>query len=193
MEAKPDTPKPAWYARKVPNDCAWPPLLFLLLIGLSVWFPINSSVGEKSGVVKLICNGRQLLTTVKIYASENEGKYPPHLIELETSGVLNNLHGLTSSPYTDKPLGWIYRPGFSDSSASGEPILVTPILQKKGNAASLWLQEKLGVRSDPPLHSSRVVVFNDAAVQLMKEEEFQQMLKTKGITLSDGLAPERKP
>jgi hypothetical protein len=181
-----DTPaaKKACYARKVPNGRAWTQVLLLLVFCLlaALLFPSPFDFDKISGTTEAISRGRYLLIAIKSFASNNGGQYPASLDDLLTAGVLDNLEQLNRSPWDETVPLWVYRPGLTEASPPDEPILFTPSQQLKVGAINLWLRRLIRVSSDPPPYPIRIVVFNDSRKIRMKEEEFQQILKAKGIT-----------
>jgi hypothetical protein len=64
-------------------------VVFYLAVGASLAIPVFTKVQEKGLTVKSINNVRQLVTACRIYASENDGKYPADLELLFTQNVIN--------------------------------------------------------------------------------------------------------
>ena len=180
--------------RKIPNGCAWVLLVFLVLVLLSLCFPTYSNVNIRGGVTLTISNGRQLVTAMRIYVSDNNGTYPAELGDLVTAGLLDRgrLDSLLASPLGAKPLGWTYLPGFGADSPPDQPVLVSPVLQNKGNIVTRWLKEQRSSRPLPPAYPVRVVATADGTTTMIKEVEFQKILKAKNIALPVAASPERK-
>lgn len=183
MNAEPPNSKPRWYARKVPNGCAWTLLLSLLV---SLFIPTGSShLNEKSGTTKAISNARQLITAIRIFASDNAGAFPDELDELVAAGVIGEetLMRLLRSPYSakDKPFHWIYWPGLSDGSSAGHSLLISPVLHDQRNILARWWNRD-GVQGLPS-RPKRIVGTVDSTVTLMDEKDFQDMLNRQRLVL----------
>lgn len=96
--------------------------------------PTFSKVQEKAKIAKSISNVRQLVVSCKIYASENNGKYPKDLDQLFTQGILNNRAVLRCPLLNDNSeSGYEYLgAGKSDSDPGNSILFVSKWSDRQG-------------------------------------------------------------
>lgn len=102
-----------------------------------------------------ISNARQLITALRIYASDHSGEYPEKLEDLVKEEILDPgepfeklTHGIMQK---QMKIPWMVLGGLNDSAPGGLPILASPI----------------------PLHGSRYVMgYNDSSVVLVSPEKY---------------------
>ncbi len=84
--------------------------------------PVFNSVSEKGKATKSLAKAKQIGLACKLYASDNDGKFPPTLDVLVPTYMSDKK--LFASPFApDEPMGYTYHPGLLDS-ASPEMILL---------------------------------------------------------------------
>lgn len=108
---------------------------------------------------KSISNGRQLVTAMRIYASEHDGRYPDQLEELIAADILEpgNLVTLNRVYMSGEvPAPWIFLRGLRDDAPGNLPMFVSP-LPVKGN--------------------KYIIAYNDAGVSLQKAAEREAALQ----------------
>lgn len=159
----------------------------LFLIGVSMLMPSAIICGELGAISELLSNAKNLMVNVKEFAADHGGKYPDTLQDLVKEGVIDQSHlnkllaHSTEGPKT--PLRWIYLTGLNDNTAPDYPVLISPILKDDSGQIMRRLKALMGYRPRLPVKPVRVVAFNDTSVELLKEADFQALLKKHTITL----------
>jgi hypothetical protein len=110
-------------------------------------------VSGRDHLSKSISNGRQLVTAMRIYASEHDGKYPDQLEELVTADILEpeslaTLNWVYMSG--EVPAPWIFLRGLRDDAPDNVPIFVSPL---------------------PVTGNKYLIAYNDSSVSLQKAAE----------------------
>lgn len=142
--------------------------------------------GTTGTMMKLLINSRELTNGVKLYASKHQGKSPHTLRELETEMLLDrSLDKILSHPIErpEKPLGWIYLPDLSDNTPPDYPVLFTPILLDDTGEIIRKFRDLLSKPALFPKIPTRIVSFYNGSSEIMREPEFQALLKKHDITL----------
>ncbi len=84
--------------------------------------PVFNTVSGKGKATKSLANAKQICLACKLYASDNDGKFPPTLDALVPTYMSDKKQ--FASPFApDEPMGYTYHPGLLDS-ASPETILL---------------------------------------------------------------------
>ncbi len=84
--------------------------------------PVFNKVSEKGKATKSLAQGKQIALACKMYAADNDGKFPPTLDALLPTYLEDKK--LFVSPFApDEPMGYLYHPGLTDD-ASPETVLL---------------------------------------------------------------------
>lgn len=117
--------------------------------------PVFSSAQEKGRQAADLNTLRQLSVALRIYATDNNGKYPATLKVLVNSKILENEELLE---FKDRKSGqripWVYNSKLTDSSPAGSLLLASPVAGKNG---------------------SRAAAFNDGSARIITAEEFEKL------------------
>ena len=117
--------------------------------------PVFSSAQEKGRQATDLNTLRQLSVALRIYATDNNGKYPATLKVLVNSKILENEELLE---FKDRKSGqripWVYNSKLTDSSPAGSLLLASPVAGKNG---------------------SRAAAFNDGSARIITAEEFEKL------------------
>lgn len=100
----------------------------LAFVGIVVatFIPAFSKVRENANAIYQVNEIRQITMACKMYAMENDGKFPPHL-EVLVPNFLESEELLTwEDRKTREKLPYLYRPGLKQESAPDEPIVLAP-------------------------------------------------------------------
>lgn len=121
--------------------------------------PMMTTVQKQAGQMKVLSNGRQVLTALKAYAADHDGKYPAELQELVTAGALDSPELLTvaSKPGAD-PAPWMYDNTLTPESPGISIVLAAPDPVKGAKGKE-----------------TRAVIRNDGRAESLPEEEFQRI------------------
>ena len=80
-----------------------------------VAMPVFGKVQERSVATKSLSNGKQIATACKLYALDNNGKFPPSLDKLIPDYLPDA--SLLPSPFNpSEPMGYDYTPGLTDTA-----------------------------------------------------------------------------
>lgn len=142
--------------------------------------------GTDGTMMKLLNNGHELTNGVKLYASRHQGKSPHTLRDLETEMLLDRpLDKLLVHPVDgpEKPLGWIYLLDLNDHTPPDYPVLFTPLLLDDTGEIIRKFRDLLKKPALFPKIPTRIVFFYNASGEIMREPEFQALLKKHSITL----------
>lgn len=110
----------------------------------------------RGGMTKNMSNARQVITALRIWASENKGVYPKRLDQLFTDAALDNpriLYYVSANGET--PELFVYLTGLTDSDPASLPLVIGP----HGESRDRW-----------------IVGRNDASVAVVKSEEAAQAI-----------------
>jgi len=119
--------------------------------------PLTTSIQQQATHMKVLSDGRQVLTALKLFAASNNGKYPAKLQELLDSGVLEKPELLTVAAGTgEEPLPWLYDASLTTESAGISIVLAAPTTVKSGGK------------------ETRGVIRNDGRAEMVAEEDFQR-------------------
>ena len=117
--------------------------------------PVFSAAQEKGRQATDLNTLRQLSVALRIYATDNNGKYPATLKVLVNSKILENEELLE---FKDRKSGqripWVYNSKLTDSSPAGSLLLASPVAGKNG---------------------SRAAAFNDGSARIITAEEFEKL------------------
>lgn len=119
--------------------------------------PMTMSIRNQAANIKVLSDGRQVLTALKLFASGNAGKYPAKLQELVDAGVLEKPELLTvaGAPGGER-LPWMYDASLTPESAGISIVLAAPVAVKSGS------------------NEMRAVIRNDGRAEMLAEEDFQR-------------------
>jgi DNA-directed RNA polymerase subunit RPC12/RpoP len=128
------------------NMMLGPAAVVPVAIAAGVALPVFSQVQERGKATKSLSNGKQIVTACKLYAIDNNGKYPPNLDVLVPDYIVDKSTFI--SPFKpEEPVGYKYTPGHTDTE---DPKIIV-------------LEDKFS-----PEKGMRVVVHLDTAAEMIK-------------------------
>ena len=84
--------------------------------------PVFNKVSEKGKATKSLAQAKQIGLACKMYAADNDGKFPPTLDALVPTYLADNK--LFVSPFApNEPLGYLYHSGLTDDASPKEILL----------------------------------------------------------------------
>lgn len=123
----------------------------------SLAVPAINKAQAQASQTQVLNHGKQVAIAIKTYAADHDGKYPPKLKQLVSTGVLENAELLTVAEKKGKEgLPWLYDRSLTDSS-DGDSILLAAPFSIKGSSGK----------------ETRVVIRNDGSAAEIDEEEFE--------------------
>lgn len=121
---------------------------------------------DRATMAENVSNARQVKMVLDMYAMDEDGKYPPALIDLVTTG---NVDSLEPIKYRDrqskKRLDWIYFPGQENISDVSNIILASPMTVRLRGG------------------EGRIVVYIDGSSKPIPEAEFQTQVRRQGAQI----------
>ena len=120
--------------------------------------PSFSAAREKGRQTDAMNNLRQVQTCLKIYAGDNDGKYPAALSDLIPKYTISSQIIEFRDYRTKQRPPWLYRSSLTETSPAEEVLVAAPVASPDGK---------------------RVVGFNDGSVKLIPEAEFQALWNRK--------------
>jgi hypothetical protein len=132
----------------------------------AILMTLVSGAAEQAPLARQISHCREILSALRTFASDHDGEYPVDLKTLATDGVIQ-----------PENLKRILKVMNEDGGTAGEWIL----LQGLNDDSAHWLV----LVASPPLHRSdgsvaRILGLNDGSVTVIKESDFEEVLKEKG-------------
>jgi Tfp pilus assembly major pilin PilA len=127
-----------------------------VLAGLAL--PAYSRVRVKAVEANELSTLRQVQVTLKLYAADNDGKYPAALSELAPKYASTEQILEFTDHRTKQRTPWLYRNSLTDTSPGNEVLLASPVATPDGK---------------------RAVGFNDGSVKVIPEAEFQALWNRK--------------
>lgn len=184
---RPGKAKPLWHV------LAWTAAL-LLLLSVSDAHP-GARISYKGFLAKLKRNGELVVKTASQYADTHGGQFPNDLEELVSTGLFESdtLEQLLASIWANEPgpLGWIYDSRTKPGSSPLGPVLISPVLVDTSGTLIHWYHDFNRIPETKPRIPTRVVIFSDGEGRSMAETEFQQLLKSAGLTLPPPLTDKK--
>ncbi len=114
-----------------------------ILILASLAMPAYNGIQRRAETAREMMRMEQVMLACMSYAADHDGRYPESLGILEEDPLLELAPASGSS--------FLYRPGFTTASASGEILLASP----------------------SPLRGTRIVGFPDGNIEMIPETRFQ--------------------
>lgn len=129
-------------------------LIPLVAVAAAIAIPSFSRVSMQANHMKAVSNAKQIVIAMKMYASDNDGNYPPTLEALIEEGILteHDRRLFQFPPTMDVPgQEWEYRgAGHSDSDPGNLIVLTSRMPDRTGN---------------------KIVARNDGSVQVERADE----------------------
>ncbi len=108
-----------------------PLVLFPVGIAAGTALPVFNKVQEKGKATKSLAQAKQIALACKLYAGDNDGKFPPSLDALVPTYLADKK--LFASPYLPaEPMGYLYHPGLTESSPADTVLLEDQFSVDKG-------------------------------------------------------------
>ncbi|HYF37681.1 MAG TPA: hypothetical protein VD994_20435, partial [Prosthecobacter sp.] len=121
----------------------------------SLAVPSFNMIQVQAEQTRMMANARQVGTALKMFATDNEGRYPRELGELVEEKLLEE----SMLTVKDSKLGlvemWLYDNTLTETSPGSAIVLASPLPIMKGTK------------------QQRIVVHNDMSVEIIAEAEFQ--------------------
>jgi hypothetical protein len=131
---------------------------FILGLAALAFTQCDNSNAEKARQMADMNDLHLLQMTLKMYAGDNSGKYPPALSELMPKYAHTDQFLEFTDRRTKQRTPWLYRSSLTETSPANEVLLAAPVAS-----------------SD----RKRVVGFNDGGVRVISEAEFQALWNRK--------------
>ena len=125
---------------------------FILGLAALTFTQCDNSNVERGRQAEVMSNLKQLQLTLKLYAGDNEGKFPASLSELMPKYTSTNAIIEFTDRRTKQRTPWLYHSSHTETSPANELLLAAPVASSDKN---------------------RVVGFNDGTVKVIPEAEFQ--------------------
>ena len=104
-------------------------------------------------------NLKQVNIALRLYAADNDGKFPAALSELSNAKYVDDAGILVfTDRSTQQPIPWLYRSSLTDNSPGNEVLIASPKADSDGK---------------------RMVGFVDGSVKAISEAEFQTLWNKK--------------
>ena len=90
-------------------------------IAAGIAVPVYNSVQEKGKATKSLAQAKQIVLACKLYASDNDGKFPPTLDALAPTYCMPTIFVSPFAP--DEAMGYTYTPGKTEKSPATEIVV----------------------------------------------------------------------
>ena len=124
----------------------------IVAVAAAIAIPSFAKVSMQANQIKAVNNAKQIVIAMKMYASDNDGNYPPTLDALIEEGILNDRKLFQFPPAMDVPgQEWDYRGAGPTDSEPGNLIVLTSRM--------------------PDRTGTKIIARNDGSVQVERADQ----------------------